>query len=84
MSTTSRPVWGADVPISMPLPVPAEETVLVDMYGLGMTQFRLVHQLTAREYEALSVPVWQPEDPHQDVVFDDESIDRAGPPAGTP
>jgi hypothetical protein len=79
-----RPVWGADVPVSMPLPPPANEPVMVNMYGMGMTQFRLVHALTTREYQDLSVPVYQPANPSQPVSQDDAGIDSAGPPAGTP
>jgi hypothetical protein len=79
-----RPVWGADVPISMPLPLPPDEPILVEMYGLGMTQYRLVHDLTQREYEALSVPVYQPDDPSAPVSQDDASLDEAPPSGGTP
>jgi hypothetical protein len=79
-----RPVWGADVPVSMPLPPPAGETVLVNMYGMGMTQFRLVHALTTREYQDLSVPVYEPVNPLAPVSQDDAGIDSAGPPSGTP
>jgi hypothetical protein len=70
----SRPVWGADVPVSMPLP--PGEPVLVEMYGMGMTQFRLVHDLTQREYESLSVPVYQPRDPRAPLSQDDQDIDN--------
>ena len=70
-----RPVWGADVPISMPLPPPAGEPLVVDMYGFAMTQFRLVHNLTAREYAELAVPVYQPRDMSVPVSQDDLGID---------
>lgn len=58
MAVTDRPAWGADVPISMP--VPTGDSVMVEMYGFGMSQYRLVHDLSAAEYEALSVPVYAP------------------------
>jgi hypothetical protein len=77
-----RPVWGPDVPVSLPLP--PGEPILVPMFGFGMTQFRLVHNLTQREYEQLSIPVYQPRNPAQAVVNDSARIDAAGPPAGTP
>ena len=79
---TQRPVWGADVPVSMPQPAP--EPIVVPMFGFGMTQYRLVHNLTQREYEALSVPVFQPRDPSQTAVNDSAAIDAAGVPRGTP
>lgn len=79
-----RPVWGADVPISMPLPVSSDEPVIVDMYGMGMTQMRLVHSLTQREYENLSVPVYQPENPADEIVYDDADIEAAPPGGGMP
>jgi len=71
----TRPVWGADVPVSMPVPPPADEPVMVTMDGFGVTSFRLVHNLTARDYEALSVPVYAPEDPSAPTVYDDAAID---------
>jgi hypothetical protein len=71
----SRPVWGADVAVSMPLPPPPGEPVVVDMYGFGMTQFRLVHNLTQREYAQLAVPVYQPRDPAAPLAQDDAAID---------
>jgi hypothetical protein len=77
-----RPVWGADCPVSMPLPPPADEAKLVNMYGFSMTQYRLVHNISQPDYESLSVPVYAPTTGF--TVQDDASIDRAGPPRGTP
>lgn len=74
MAVTDRPAWGADVPISMPLP--PGEPVMVPMFGFGMTQFRLVHDLNAAEYEALAVPVYAPQQPGRDVVAGDAAIDN--------
>lgn len=76
MAVTDRPAWGADVPISMP--VPAAEPVMVEMFGFGMTQYRLVHDLTPAEYEALSVPVYAPAQATGKVVADDAGIDAGG------
>lgn len=70
---TSRPVWGADCPISMPLPPPAGETQLVQMFGFAMTQFRLVHAISGTDYERLSVPVYAPSSGQ--AVQDDTGID---------
>lgn len=77
---SSPAVWAADVPVSMPVPPPQGETTIIDMYGFGMTQFRLVHNLTQREYEQLSVPVYQPVDLSQPVSQDDIGIDTPAPP----
>lgn len=74
--TTSRPVWGADCPVSLPLPAP--EGILVEMYGFGMTQYRLAHSITGADYEALQVPVYAPRDMSMPVVRDDAGIDSAG------
>lgn len=74
MAVTDRPAWGADVPISMPLP--AGEDVMVPMFGFGMTQYRLVHDLSRAEYEALSVPVYAPQ--AGGLVLDDAGIDAPG------
>lgn len=73
MAVTDRPAWAADVPISMPLP--ASEPAMVPMFGFSMTQYRLVHDLSAAEYEALSVPVYAPEQPHGSTVAGDAAID---------
>lgn len=77
MATTDRPVWAADVPISLPI-APAE-SVLVPMYGFGMTEFRLVHDISAAEREMLSRPTYAPDDPGMPTVRDDtgvENLDR--------
>jgi hypothetical protein len=80
--TAPRPVWGADCPISMPVPAPAGEEKLIGMYGFSMTQYRLVHDITAVEYENLAVPIFAPTTGF--TVVDSAGIDRAGPPRGTP
>jgi hypothetical protein len=77
---TDRPAWGSDVPISMP--VPAEEPVMVPMFGFGMTQYRLVHDLSGADYEALSVPVYAPELPAGDVIAGDAALDAGQVPDG--
>jgi hypothetical protein len=73
MAVTDRPAWGADVPISMP--VPASEPPMVAMYGFSMTQYRLVHDISAAEYESLSVPVYGPVQQSGSAVADDAAID---------
>jgi hypothetical protein len=74
MAVTDRPAWGADVPISMP--VPAAEPRMVPMHGFSMTQYRLVHDLTQAEYEALSVPVYAPvQQQGGGAVADDAALD---------
>jgi len=80
MAVTDRPAWGADVPISMP--VPASEAPMVEMHGFAMTQFRLVHDLTSAEYEALSVPVYAPAQPNGNVVAGDAAIDSRSAASG--
>lgn len=77
MAVTDRPAWGADVPISMPMP--ASEPSMVTMYGFAMTQYRLVPDMTQSEYEALSVPVYAPVQATGNVVSDDAAIDGRAP-----
>jgi len=72
MAVTDRPVWGSDVPISMP--VAAGEDVMVPMFGFGMTRYRLVHDITPAELEALQVPVYGP-DAAASAVTDDLDLD---------
>jgi hypothetical protein len=77
---TSRPVWGADCPVSMPLPPPAGETKLVSMGGFAMTQYRLVHDISGTDYERLAVPVYAPS--AGAVIADDAGIDQRSRPGG--
>lgn len=70
-----RPVWSADCPVSMP--EPTGDNVLVPMYGFGMSQYRLVHDLTSTEYADLRVPVYAPHDPGLPTVRGDEVANRA-------
>lgn len=67
--------WGADCPVSMPLP--PDEPVMVDMFGFAITQYRLVHSITEAEYEALAVPVFAPVRTDLPVIHDDAGIDAA-------
>lgn len=76
MTINQPPVWSSDTRISVP--EPPEENVLVSMYGFGMTQFRLVHDLTATEYEYMYRPSYAPEAPPDDVVADDLDVHRTG------
>lgn len=73
MAAGDRPVWGADVPISMPQP--ADEPEMVPMFGFAMTQYRLVHSITTAEYAELSVPVYAPENPTGQVERGDAALD---------
>lgn len=80
MPFNTPPAWGADVPISMPLP--AAEPVMVEMFGFGMTQYRLVHDLSQADYEALAVPVYAPANPAGKVVAGDAGLDATGKAGG--
>jgi hypothetical protein len=80
LAITDRPAWASDVPISMPLP--AGEDVMVPMFGFGMTQYRLVHDLSRAEYEALAVPVYSPPQASGSVSRDDAGIDARTPGEG--
>jgi hypothetical protein len=52
------------------------------MYGFGMTQYRLVHDLTSAEYEDLAVPVYAPDSPQGSEVAGDAGIDATGKSSG--
>lgn len=74
MATNGRPIWSSDVPISMPEATGDE--VIVPMYGFAMSQYRLVHDLTAAEYADLRVPIYAPEQPGLPEVRGDAYIDE--------
>lgn len=70
--STDVPAWSSDVPIS--IPHPPEESVLVSMFGFGMTQLGLVHDLTQVEYDYLRTPSYSPELPTTSTIYDDEGL----------
>lgn len=71
MSTTP-PVWSSDVPISVPQ-APAEE-IIIPMFGFGMTQLGLFHDLTDVEYEQMRQPSYSPDRPSDEVIYDDGGL----------
>lgn len=70
--STERPMWSSDVPISVP--GTPQESVVVPMYGFGMTQWGLVHDITDAERETLRTPSYAPEVPATDAVYDDGDV----------
>jgi hypothetical protein len=67
------PAWSSDTPISMPQP--AEDQVLIPMFGFGMTRMGLVHDLTDAEFERLRTPSYSPDLPTGEMVRDDKDVD---------
>jgi hypothetical protein len=67
------PVWSSDVRISTPLP--PEHQVLVPMFGFGMTEMGLFHDLTEVEYEYLRTPSYSPDLPTEEVIRGDRDVD---------
>lgn len=59
--------WGADVPVSMPQPLPSGIASIVPMDGFTMTEFGLFHDLTAADHERLATPTYAPQDPLQRI-----------------
>lgn len=68
--STDIPNWSSDVPISIPQP-PANP-ILVPMFGFGMTELGLAHDLTDGEYEFLRTPSYAPELPADGLIYDDD------------
>jgi hypothetical protein len=64
------------------MPLPAAEPVMVQMYGFGITQYRLVHVLSQADYESLAVPVYAPASPTGNVIPGDAGIDGAAKSGG--
>lgn len=67
--------WGADVPVSMP--VPPESAVLVPMFGFGFTIDGLFHDLTEADAEVLGTPTYAPVH-NTGVVYDDTGLGKGG------
>lgn len=55
--------WGADVPISMPQPLRADQEAIVPMGGFVMTPDGLFPDLSAADHERLGTPVYAPYNP---------------------
>lgn len=72
MANTQPPLWSSDVRIS--IPQPPDDTVVVPMFGFGMTRYGLFHDLTDAEYEYLRVPSYSPQMPAGDVVYGDQDV----------
>jgi hypothetical protein len=56
--STGGIVWGADTRISMP--VPTGDVIQVPMFGFGMSQYRLVHDITLAEAQEMATPTYAP------------------------
>jgi hypothetical protein len=69
---TDVPAWSSDVPIS--IPQPPTESILVPMFGFGVTQLGIVHDLSEVEYDFLRTPSYSPELPNDDTFFDDGDV----------
>lgn len=52
--------WGADVPISMPQPLRADQEAIVPMNGFVMTLDGLYPDMSAADHERLATPVYAP------------------------
>lgn len=66
--------WGADVPVSLPQPLPQDSPGLVPMGGFTMTRYGLFPDLSEADHERLSHPFYAPYEPvHvEETVPEDE------------
>jgi hypothetical protein len=55
--------WGADVPISMPQPLRADQEAIVPMGGFVMTTDGLWPDMSAADHERLATPSYAPYNP---------------------
>jgi hypothetical protein len=55
--------WGADVPISMPQPLRADQEAIVPMGGFVMTLDGLYPDMSAADHERLATPAYAPYNP---------------------
>jgi hypothetical protein len=52
--------WGADVPVSMPVPLRADQTAHVDMDGFCFTASGMAHNITPADVESFRYPQFAP------------------------
>jgi hypothetical protein len=55
--------WGADVPVSMPQPLRADQEAIVPMGGFVMTLDGLFPDMSAADHERLATPSYMPYSP---------------------
>lgn len=70
--------WGADVPVSMPQPLPAGLAHQIPMGGFTMTEQGLFHDITRADYERMSRPTFTPYNPQaqaREATPDPEDVD---------
>lgn len=71
--------WGADVPVSMPQPLRADQVALVPMNGFVMTLDGLWPDMSAADHERLATPAYAPYDPRNvDVTVPDPDEEESG------
>lgn len=68
--------WGSDVPVSLPRPIPADQTddVNIDMYGFRFSPRGLQHNVSASDLEALLATRFAPQ--HHDEQRGDADLDN--------
>lgn len=71
--------WGADVPVSMPQPLRADQAALVPMGGFVMTLDGLFPDMSAADHERLATPAYAPYDPRTvDITVPDPDEEESG------
>lgn len=71
--------WGADVPVSMPQPLRADQEAVVSMGGFVMTIDGLFPDMSAADHERLATPSYAPFDPRSvDVTVPDPDEEEDG------
>lgn len=52
--------WGADVPISMPEPLPSNWDVFKDCGGIALTNYGVAHNFNQADLEVYTTPIFAP------------------------
>jgi hypothetical protein len=64
--------WGADVPISLPQPLTADNPGIIPMDGFCFTSSGLFFDLSDADYQRIAVPAYAPAQPkHQTIRYDE-------------
>jgi hypothetical protein len=66
--------WGADVPVSLPLPLTADNPGVIPMDGFCFTESGLFFDLSAADYDRISTPSYAPARPKQQTIRYDEGL----------
>ena len=66
--------WGADVPVSLPQPLPDASSASIPMDGFCFTEAGLFFDLSESDHARIAAPTFAPDIPNQTTIRYDEGL----------